>query len=277
MFAQLIESADAAARNIMNNPAVASIAGQLRRDAAAFSASLEQPLKHASADAAAVANACIAAAEDCGPLIAAWKGGAADAAAGILSKLRELAAQLNQNQEENRAAFQSMTAYRDQILNDHRSVAAAVNDLQARQKALEQMVSEKHRDLASQRARLRTLQNILIPLPWMVAEIINLISSGKTMEQQIADLNHQLGAMIGQLHEANSAASAAAGFAAQLNVLEGSLQNLLNSLSVMQGSLQQMMMTLQSAASPLLVEAYLATLASQARNIVTYLGDNGAK
>lgn len=273
MFAQLLESADAAAKNILNNPAVAAFAAELRRDAAAFPGSLEQPLRQASADAVTVANASVAAANECAPLVVAWKGGSTQAAAQILGKLQGLAARLQQNQQENQSAFQSMSAYRDQILKDQRSVAAAANDLRARQKALEQMVVEKQHDLANQQARLRVLQHILIPLPWMVAEIVNLISSGKTMEQQIADIHHQLSDLEGQLYRANSASSAAGGFAAQLNVLEGSLQNLLNSLSVMQGNLQQMVMTLESAASPVLVEAYMATLAAQGKNVIGYLGN----
>jgi hypothetical protein len=125
-----------------------------------------------------------------------------------------------------------------------------------------------------QQDRLRILRMIPFPLPWVVAEIASLISSSKTLEQQVSDCQRDIASLDGQMHAVGQASSAANGFSGQLGVLESSLQNLLNSVSITQGQLTQMIGSLQSGqqgTSPTVVEAYLMTLNGQAQTLAHYL------
>jgi len=277
MFSQLIDAADSAANSVLNAQLPPEAQG-LRAHAGQFRSALEPPLRQASDSAVALARAANQGADALTPVVVRWKAGDSSAPAELAQALTSLLNQTNGLLQSNQQAFQAMSSFRDTILADERTVAQLIAGLQARQSVLQTQIQHKQQDLESQRSRLRILQLIPIPLPWVVAEIVNLISNGKSMEQELSDVHNDLSALGGQMAMDSMALSVTRGFSGQLDLLESSLQNLLNAVSVMQGSLQQIVQTVSSGGggSAVLAEAYLATLKSQANTLSQYLSSNQA-
>ncbi|HEY6342218.1 MAG TPA: hypothetical protein VIY49_12055 [Bryobacteraceae bacterium] len=272
MFDQLIDATDAAANAVAKAP-LPPQAQALRAHAGQFRSTLEPPLRQAASSALALAAAANNAAATLAPVIARWRGGDNQAQAQVAAALSSLLTQTNTLLASNQTAFQAMSSFRDSIFADQRALQALIAQLQAQQAALQAQINEKQHDLDTQRSRLRVLQLIPLPLPWVVAEIASLISTGKTIEQELSQVHGQLVALQGQMATGNQALSVTSGFSGQLNVLENSLQNLLNMISVMQGSLQQIVLTVSSGGggSAVVASAYLATLKSQTNDLSQYL------
>jgi chromosome segregation ATPase len=272
MFSQLIDATDAAANAVAKAP-LPPQAQALRTHAGQFRSTLEPPLRQAASSALALAAAANSAAATLAPVIARWRGGDNKAQAEVAASLSSLLTQTNTLLASNQTAFQAMSSFRDSIFADQRALQALIAQLQAQQAALQAQINEKQHDLDTQRSRLRVLQLIPFPLPWVAAEIANLITKGKTIEQELSQVHGQLVALQGQMATGNQALGVTSGFAGQLNVLENSLQNLLNMISVMQGSLQQIVLTVSSGGggSAVVASAYLATLKSQTNDLSQYL------
>jgi hypothetical protein len=272
MFSQLIDAADAAANAVAKAP-LPPQAQALRTHAAQFRSTLEPPLRQAASSALALAGTANSTAATLAPVIARWKGGDTKAQAEVAAALSGLLTQTNTLLASNQTAFQAMSSFRDSIFADQRALQALIAQLQAQHAALQAQINEKQHDLDTQRSRLRVLQLIPFPLPWVAAEIANLITKGKTLEQEMSQVHGQLVTLQGQMAAGNQALGVTSGFAGQLNVLENSLQNLLNMISVMQGSLQQIVLTVSSGGggSAVVASAYLATLKSQTNDLSQYL------
>jgi hypothetical protein len=159
------------------------------------------------------------------------------------------------------------------MLADQRTVAGVVNELNARLAGLRSMADSRRSDLNDQQKRLMILRLIPFPLPWAIAEIASLISSSKTLEQQISDVENQVTQLNGQAAQVNHAQVVVQGFGNQLQLLESSMQTMLNAITLTQGQTQQIVESLRGGqqGNPVLVEAYLATLKAQADNLTAYL------
>jgi chromosome segregation ATPase len=274
MFSQLINNAAAAAQSLLDGPPLPPEAAPLREHAAAF-APVQAPLLRAtSAQIAGFARTATAEAAQLQPLTRAWKEGDGTAQDRITAALGDLLQRVEGLLEENQGAYTSLSAYRDQILSDQATVTRVTAEIRSRIDGLNAAVQQRMRDLRAQQERVRILQAIVFPLPWMIMEIASLISSSRTMEQQLWEERRSITEQQHVMYQLMQAESAVQAFSGQLQLLGGSLQNLINALSVTRGQMMQVVEALRSSqqgTSPLVVEAYLLTLGSQADNLTRYL------
>ena len=221
-----------------------------------------------------MANASIQKADSAGGAIERWKSGDSSGRAEVVYVLQALLTSMQQVLHDDGETFIGVSKFRDQILADERAVKSLFDELQAKEKSLRNRLAQQRREIAVRARRLAALRNIPFPPIWVAAEIQNLISSGRTMEQQLAELQRDGMHLRAQLQTASSLAAATRAFSGQLNVMEEALQNLLNSLAIMQGGMKQIVDSLESSqdnTTAVVVQAYIATLKAQASNLITYL------
>jgi len=210
------------------------------------------------------------------PLIDEWSAGRDDLRPVILATLSDLTRRLADAMAADQAAYAALSRYRDEILSDQREVAQIARDVAARIEGLRARLDDARNEAETQRKRLTILRAIPIPLPWVIGEIANLIRSGQTMEQELSSLQAQQGELQGLAAATAGGAAAVQGFAGHLGILETATQNLVTYASAAQGNMMQMMQALTSGAGstvPVVVQAYVATLAAEARSIQHYLMD----
>jgi hypothetical protein len=276
MFTQLINNAAAAAQALLNGPPLPPEAAPLREHAAAF-APVQAPLLQAtSAQIAGFAATATAESAQLQPLARAWKEGDAGAHDRIAAALAGLLQRVEGLLQENQGAYTSLSAYRDQVLSDQATVTRVTAEIRSRMEGLRAVVQQRMRDLRAQQDRMRILQAIPFPLPWMIAEIASLISSSRTIEQQLWEEQMSIRRQEEEMYQLMQTEGAVQAFSGQLQLLGGSLQNLINAVSVTRGQMMQVVEALRSGqqgTSPLVVEAYLLTLGSQAENLTRYLAE----
>lgn len=276
MFQTLIDNAARAAKAVADTPHLPPEADGLRAHAADFPAAVAPPLGAMAAQIGAFAGTACETAERLKPLIDAWGAGDEHVRDAILAVLSDLTKRLSDAIVADQAAFAVLSRYRDQILADQRQVAQIARDVAVRIDVLRARLDQARDEAETQRKRLTILRAIPFPLPWVVAEIVSLIGSGHTMEQELSSLYRQQADLQGQAAAAAGGATAVQGFAGQLAVLETATQNLVTFASAAQGNMMQMMQALTGGAGsavPVVVHAYLATLAAEARSIQHYLAD----
>lgn len=273
MFSALLHNVAAAAQAVQNAPGLPPQVAPLRDHAGAFSTTMLPMLATLSERVSGFAVLASGTAVQLRPRVDAWKAGDNAGHDAILSTLQGLLDEALALLEADRAGFTALSRYRDQVLSDQRMVAGVVNELNAHLAGLRSEADHRRGELASQQQRLAVLRAIPFPLPWAIAEIASLISTSKTLEQQVSEMENELTRLNGQAAQANHAQSVVQGFGNQLQLLEGSMQNLLNAIAITQGQTQQIVASVRGGQqdSPILVEAYLATLKSQADSLTTYL------
>jgi chromosome segregation ATPase len=273
MFDALLENVAAAAQGVLNTPGLPSQVQPLRDHASAFGTTIMPMLRTLSGQVSAFAQLGASTAVQLRPRLDAWKAGDTDAHNAILNTLQDLLGEAMALLQTDQADFTALSRYRDSVQADQRTVASVVNELNARLAGLRSMVDSRRGDLNDQQQRLMVLRLIPIPLPWVIAEIASLIGTSKTLEQQISDLQNQLTQLNGQAAQVNHAQVVVQGFGNQLQLLENSMQTMLNAITLTQGQTQQIVQSLHGGqqGTPVLVEAYLATLKAQADSLRAYL------
>jgi hypothetical protein len=276
MFSQLINNAAAAAQSLLDGPPLPPEAGPLREHAAGF-APVQAPLLQAtSAQIAEFARTTTAESAQLQTLVRAWKEGDGGAHDRITAALGDLLRRVEGLQQENQEAYTSLSDYRDQILSDQATVARVTADIRARTDGLSAEVEQRMQTLRAQQERVRMLQAVVFPLPRMMMEIATLISSSRTMEQGLSDQRQSIFLQQKEIYRLTETEGAVQAFSGQLQLLGGSLQNLINAVSVTRAQMMQVVEALlssQQGTSPLVVEAYLRTLGSQAENLTRYLAE----
>ncbi|MFL9861061.1 hypothetical protein PQR72_35875 [Paraburkholderia madseniana] len=274
MFSQLIQNVAAAARAVQEAAYVPPQLQGLREHAAEFSRSLVPALTAVGARIGDVGRDANTQATQLQPLVAAWKAGDAGAHDRIAASLNALLKRVQTASQDDQSAYDTLSRYRDQCLADQRQVAQVVAELQSRMVGLRSQLDNRMQDLESQQRRLSFLRAMPFMLPWIVAEIASLISSSKTLEQQLSELHNQVAHLNGQFAQTAQAQGLTQSFASQLQLLESSMQQVTNGTSILQGQLTQIVGALQSGqqgTSPIVVEAYLQTLKGQADSLLQYL------
>jgi hypothetical protein len=273
MFNALLDNVANAARAVLDTPGLPPQVQQLRDHAGAFGATIMPMLRTLSGEVGGFAQLASSTAGQMRPRLDAWKAGDTDAHNVILNTLQDLLGKAMALLQTDQADFTALSRYRDTVLGDQRTVASVVADLNARLAGLRSSVDSRRNDLNDQQKRLMVLRLIPIPLPWVIAEIASLISTSKTLEQQISDLQNQLTQLNGQAAQVNHAQVVVQGFGNQLQLLENSMQTMLNAITLTQGQTQQIVETLRGGqqSGPVLVEAYLATLKAQTDSLTAYL------
>jgi hypothetical protein len=273
MFNALLDNVANAARAVLDTPGLPPQVQQLRDHAGAFGATIMPMLRTLSGEVGGFSRLASSTAGQMRPRLDAWKAGDTDAHNVILNTLQDLLGKAMALLQTDQADFTALSRYRDTMLGDQRTVASVVADLNARLAGLRSSVDSRRSDLNDQQKRLMVLRLIPIPLPWVIAEIASLISTSKTLEQQISELQNQLTQLNGQAAQVNHAQLVVQGFGNQLQLLENSMQTMLNAITLTQGQTQQILETVRDGqqGGPVLVEAYLATLKTQADSLTAYL------
>jgi chromosome segregation ATPase len=271
MFSALINNTAAAAQAVLNTPGLPPQVQALRQHAGTFTTTLMPMLRALSGQVGGFAQRASKTAGDLRPRLTAWKAGDSGAHDAILATLQDLLGQAEALLRIDQADFTALSRYRDQVFADQRTVAEAVNALNAQLAGLRSRINSRRGELNDQQKRLAILR--LIPLAWAIAEIASLIGSSKTLEAQISDLENQIAQINGQAAQASHANGMVQGFGNQLQLLESSMQTLLTAIALTQGQTQQIVQSLRGGqqGSPVLLEAYLATLKAQADGLTAYL------
>lgn len=276
MFQTLIDNAALAAKAVADTQHLPPDAEGLRAHAADFPATVAPQLAAMAEAVGAFARTATETTQALKPQIDAWSAGQGQAREAIVSGISHLVERLSGAMASNQAAFATLARYRDQVLVDQRLVAQISRDLAARIAALRDQLDHARNEAETQRKRLDILRMIPFPLPWIVAEIANLIKSGHTLEQELSQLQQQQAELQGQAAATAGGMNAVQGFAGQLDILENATQNLITFTSTAQGNMMQMMQALTGGAGstvPAVVAAYVATLAAEAGSIQHYLSD----
>ena len=271
MFSVLINNIATAAQAVLQTPGLPPQAQPLRDHANAYSTTIMPMLRTLSGQVSTFAQQASGLPAQLRPRLDAWKAGDHAAHGAILTALQGLNQQTAALLGTDQSDFTTLSHYRDQVLSDQRQVAALVNELNARLAGLRSTADSRRNELNDQQKRLIWLR--IFPFAWAIAEIASLISSSKSLEQQISDLENQIMQLAGQAAQINHADVVVQGFSNQLQLLENSMQTMLNGIVLTQGQTQQILQSAQGGqqGNPVLVEAYLATLKSQADGLIAYL------
>jgi DNA repair exonuclease SbcCD ATPase subunit len=271
MFSALLNNVAAAAQAVQQTSGLPPQVQPLRDHAAAFVSTIMPMLRTLSGQVSGFAQQASGASAMLRPRLEAWKAGDTAAHGAILAALQDLHTRAMTLLETDTADYTTLSRYRDQVLGDQRTVAQTVNELNARLAGLRSAAQSQRNELGDQQKRLAILR--FIPFAWAIAELASLISSSKSLEQQISDVENQIAQLNGQAMQVNHAQGMVQGFSNQLQLLESSMQTLLNGISLAQGQTQQILQSVQGGqqGGPVLVEAYLLTLKSQADGLISYL------
>jgi chromosome segregation ATPase len=271
MFSALLNNVAAAAQAVQRVSGLPPQVQPLRDHAATFISSIVPILKALSGQVGTFAAQASNSAARLRPQLNAWKTGDNTAHNAILATLQDLDTRSQDLLAADAADYKTLSTFRDQVLGDQRTVAATINALNAKLAGLRSAADSQRNQLQDQNKRLGILR--FIPFAWAVAEIASLIGSHKTLEQQISDLENQISQLNGEAMQVNHAQGYVQGFSNQLQILENSMQTLLNAISLIQGQTQQILQSVQGGqqGGPVLLEAYLLTLESQAKGLMTYL------
>lgn len=271
MFSALINNVATAAQAVLQTPALPPQAQPVRDHATAYSSAIMPMLRRLSAQVSVFAQQASGTNQELRPYLDAWKAGDNAAHDAILRALQNLHQSALALLSTDQADFTALSQFRDQVLGDQRQVAQLLAEMNARLAGLRSVADSRRHELDDQEKRLTVLR--FIPFAWAIAEIASLISSSKSLEQQISELTNEITQLAGQAAQVNHAEVTVQGFSSQLQLLENSMQTMLNAIILTQGQTQQILQSVQGGqqGGPVLLEAYLATLKSQAEGLIAYL------